>query len=300
MVLKRIISCLAIISVVFLMSCYDVAYDKDEGVSTSSSSGNWTEGLTTKQIVEGMEIKANISNDSTTSKCTDCEEEVFELVWVLPVFIGGNWSVYSLALGEDTDDDWELLLDTVTSEKISDGYWKYTCKTKRTWVPNEYLISYKVCLTDANNKTFTNIVSFSVLPNDATLRITIDPASERNTAKTTLAGFWLTKEWKLYCNIESYWTPVPIESNAITNANAKSYVPVYFRIKSDLTAQGLGIVTHYSNSSFCKTSKITPNAIDALATFQFKFEDLPLEQLRNEPDGAYDYDDVIFKVEVLK
>ncbi len=296
MVLKRIISCLAIISVVFLMSCYDVSYDKDDG---AAATGNWTDGLTTKQIVEGMEVKANISSDDS-SKCTDCEEEVFELVWVLPIFIGGNWSVYSLALGEDTNNDWELLLDTVTSEKISGGYWKYTCKTKRTWVSNEYLISYKICLTDSNNQTFTNIVSFSVLPNDATLRITIDPASERNTAKTSLAGFWLTKEWKLYCNIESYWTPISIESNAVTNTNAKSFVPVYFRIKSDLRAQGIGIVTHYSNSSFCKTSRITPDAVDALATFQFKFEDLPLEQLSQEPDGAYDYDDVIFKVEVLK
>ena len=61
---------------------------------------------------------------------------------------------------------------------------------------------------------------------------------------------------------------------------------------------------HFSNSSYCKVSKLdTPNTIDGKvveATLQYEFEDLPINRLKYEDEGYFDYDDVVFTVDIIK
>jgi hypothetical protein len=105
MVLKRILSCLAMISLVFLMSCYDVDYDKDK---KDSSTEKWWDGLSNQQIFELQEIKGNMS-DVVSSKdvSSDVVEKEIQVEWEWPI---------------DVDEpEWELLAMMDNANGTTDG-----------------------------------------------------------------------------------------------------------------------------------------------------------------------------------
>lgn len=304
MILKRIISCCSMISVALAISCYDVQYDakKDvqnntqndtqDGENTETSDEDWIEGLTPQQIVEGMDVTAIAVNDDL---------KVFKVIWILPTPLEGTWSLKSCTFGENDSENWETLTDQVSSEAIASGV-KYSFYNQSTWYYGQYLITYKICLTDKDGTTYENVVSFLILPANGCIRIKIDPASQRQTEKTSLYGFWLTKEWYTYWNVDYYWSSISLDSDAVTIVKDKASLPVCFKIISEMTDKGLGIVTHYSNSSFCRIERLSKaaDASDTLATFKFSFEDLPINQLRYETTRSFDYNDVIYTVEILK
>ena len=70
MVVKRIISCFAIIGAVVLMSCYDVQLDKEAAVNE-----NWADGLETAVVIERMPVTVEtvLSATKAESESTACK-----------------------------------------------------------------------------------------------------------------------------------------------------------------------------------------------------------------------------------
>lgn len=293
MVLKRIISCLAIISVVFLMSCYDVAYDKDDGAAATS--GNWFDGLTTEQAVKAMDVKANVT---ATSK--DGEESAV-VTWAFPHELDLGFAAWTISV-QTTD-----MVDGKPSifNIISDGTLEWVEKDEEvlyTWKglwKKEYeqkLVTYKVTMKDHtdphNQKEYDNIVSFCVYPNPVKLRIK-SLASERK-SPAELFGYWRSK-WYDICRREINFN-VDLDYTIPEEAPLRPWSHVTFKIKS---YHSFGVTEHLSNSSYCKT-EITKKSDGALATLKYSFEDLPINKISDEPTGYFDYNDVVFTVDVIK
>ncbi|HOP28353.1 MAG TPA: hypothetical protein P5120_18230 [Spirochaetota bacterium] len=296
--MKRIISCLAIISVVFLMSCYDVAYDKDDG---AAATGNWWDGLNTEQAVKAMDIKADIS--STSKSDTD---QAVEVTWAFPHVLDlgcSAWtiSVQTTSIIDGTPSVFEVITDGELTRVIADEEVLYTWKGLFCHTYEEKIVTYKVTMKDhtdpANQKEYDNIVSFIVYPNPVTLRIT-SLASERK-SPAELFGYWRSK-WYDICRRELNFN-VDIEYNLPEEEPLRPWSHVNFKIKS---YHSFGVTEHWSNSSYCKVTKEEPTdeekSSGIKARLKYSFEDLPINKISQEPTGFFDYNDVVFKVEVIQ
>lgn len=315
MVLKRIISCLAMVSVVLLLSCYDVNY-KD---STTADSKEWTDGLTPQQVMEGMEINGSMSSSEVVSKADDATvvEKDIEVSWEWPVDLeepvwevfytfddeATEQPVYGPALSIPSDSNKASSLGSIYSTTAEDGatmLLKIAFKVK--WTAYQKLLQVKIKMRDSNNDVYLNVVTFLVAPNDMTCTIRPDKseAAASSTIYTTqlcaLQGlaFLLNPSDSSYLyqeknRINDYPTPLSwkLEKNKT----------IFFGIETDFISRGLGIVRHQSSSSYCKVRKVATTD-GASATFRYTFEDLPKEQLRFENGKKFDYDDVIFLVDL--
>jgi len=304
MVLKRIISCLAIISVVLIVSCYDVAYDKDDG---AAATGNWWDGLSTKQIVEGMEITASepVSKASKdTNPTTNLNQEI-EVSWVCPIeFLGWSvkYKIIGLADGDNTqgDDGWVTLDEDISIVKleIEKDTFKYKFKHCPFFSTTQYIVYYKIIMKEHNAaEPYENIVSFVVRPESRTLRISLSPETE-NGVPSQLFGHWISN---CLFNIVH---PIKISDYVSQDITVSPCTHVFFWIDSDFRSKFGKTVRHYSNSSYCKVEKLSePNSIPGKiveATLKYNFEDLPIDKLKEEPSGYFDYDDIVFTVDVIK
>jgi len=291
MVLKRMFVCLAMISLVFLLSCYDVDYDKDKDESESQ----WWDGLTTKQMVEGMEIKA-MPVTNKTSKSSSSADQNIEVTWVFPTYIT-NWGIqFKIDSYDGTDNvDWCSIEPVILTTEVDKYTYKYKFTKCITLKTTQYIVYYKIIMTDTNGEKYENIVSFLVYPQDRTLRVTFKDSEA--TVDSTVYGAWVSS-----CLFNLIHT-VP-SSGQYKDFTLSSYSPVYFWINSDFSGKGLGTVTHYSNSSYCKVTKLaTPSSISGKTvevTLQYSFEDLPIDMLSSEDSGYFDYDDVVFTVDIIK
>lgn len=306
MAVKRILSCLTMISIVCLLSCYDVDYDKKD---KNNSSTEWYDGLTNEQVVKAMMITATPVETKTKEVTSTEADTVYEIVWTVPAVLPftkkDNWSIkwgYCLTNDNDGDLTWNDLLNTefaageIQVEPLSNGQNKFWLTVKPPKISGVYLISYKIILNDSNGAQYENIVSFAVYPNNGKLKITVSPESER-AAKTQLFGYWLTS-WNLNSEPSREISLADPAPQLVENVAA--YCPVIFKIKSDLSSIGIeDSVSHYSNSSYCKTTRITKNS-GALATFKLSFEDLPQDMITKEDGNEFDYDDVIIVVDVIQ
>lgn len=310
MVLKRISVCLTMISLVFLMSCYDVSYDKEQRVTAGSSSGNWWDGLSTKQIVEGMEITASSSTSKLTKDTvpTTNVDQKIEVSWVCPIeFLGWSvkYKIIGLANGDNTtsdDDGWVPLGETVSIEKLDID--KDTFKYKFIHCPffstTQYIVYYKIIMKEHNEAVpYENIVSFVVRPNSRTLRISLSSETE-NGVPSQIYGHWISN---CLFNIVH---PIKISDYEPIDIDVSPYTHVFFWIDSDFNAKFGTTVRHYSNSSYCKVEKLSETNVSEIpgetieATLKYSFEDLPIDKLKEEPDGYFDYDDIVFTVDVIK
>jgi hypothetical protein len=307
MVLKRIISCFAMISVVFLFSCYDVEYkDKGNGEAPGSS---WAEGLTTQQIVEGMLITANMSE--TAARTTVADSTEVEVSWECPID-SNDWAVDYSMDGEDwtalssnvIDETAKTVSDpsasfsiTICKATIATDVYRYKFKHLPVFLTSQYIIYYKIKMKDSNGVWYDNIVSYMVLPQNRTLRVTMLLGEMSADVSSILTGYF--NGCLLNLNTHKYDTTTAAPQDFTLNA----FSPVFFGIETDFAQKGFGKVRHYSNSSFCKTVKIPTSNISGKtveATLKCSFEDLPLSRLQFEPSKKFDYNDVVFKVDIIK
>ncbi|HRX49722.1 MAG TPA: hypothetical protein P5120_19515 [Spirochaetota bacterium] len=291
MVLKRIFVCLTMISLVFSLSCYDVDYDKDK----NDSENQWWEGLTTKQMVEGMEITAMPATNKSYKSSSSTEQDI-EVTWVFPSLIS-KWGIqFKIDSIDGTENvDWNSIEPVITTTEVDEFTYKYRFCKCITFTSKQYIVYYKIMMTDTNGEQYENIVSFLVFPEGRQLRITFKDSEA--TVDSKIYGAWLsTCLFNIIHSVSS--------AGSYKNFTLSAYSPVYFWINSDFSSKGFGTVTHYSNSSYCKVTKLaTPSSISGKvveATLQYSFEDLPVDMLRHEDSGYFDYDDVIFTVDIIK
>ncbi len=295
MVLKRIISCLAMVCIAFLVSCYDVQYD-------NAADTSWADGLSTKQIVEGMEITADLSTSKSAASKVDSsspEDTEVEVTWVCPINIC-SWTVAYKVEGllDGETKEWTELdsgHEIVQVEVDKDAY-KYSFKHCPFWSTTQYIVYYKISMTDHNGGPYENIVSFMVYPYGRELRVSMGTSEAAVSSK--IYGHWSDLDCCIFDILHGvnqsvsaqYFTLAPLSK-------------VFFWICSDFTSWNFGNVMHFSNSSYCKVEKVATNSIQGRiveATIQYKFEDLPIDRLRYEDDGYFDYDDVVFTVDIIK
>ena len=292
MVIKRILSCLAIFLIIFILSCYDVKYDDDD----DSSGGNWYDGLSTKQMVEGMEIIAKAANSKSTAS-------EIEVSWVFPTYIT-KWAVkYRIDSYDGNEDvDWSEPDITITNKEVQENsykQYKYFFGHKITFKTTQYIVYYKISMTDTNGEEYENIVSFLVYPDARTLRVTY--AASESSVDCSVYGAWISTCIFNIIKTAAGSSDLPGDYAEFT---LSAYSPVFFWIDSDFASKGLDTVTHYSNSSYCKVTRLaSPSTIAGKtveATLKYSFEDLPQDMLKYEDGKAFDYDDMVFYVDIIK
>lgn len=309
MVVKRIISLLAMFGVVFLISCYDVQLDKESVITNE----NWADGLEPELIIERMPVTVEpvLTVTKAESDTTTCEVEV---TWECPIDTD-QWAV------EVSDDgvDYEALdvvmdgeskgvtgTETVTIIKTPcytvDAVVYYTYSFKCNWaIVNDvnYIGYFKILMPSANpGEFFSTITSFVVFPDGRTLRVTVN--SSDADARSDI--YYNLADNALFTNVNK--NNVPASS---VESSLGSYRLAYFSILTNLSDIGRsGKVRHYSNSSYCRVTKIATSTYNPgpgrtiEATLKYEFEDLPCNLKGYEPGQKFDYNDVIITVDIIK
>lgn len=314
MMVKRILSCLAMVGIVFLMSCYDVQLDKE-----TAANENWADGLDQAVIIERMPVttEAKLSETKageTKAGETNCEVEVS---WECPIDTD-NWAVEVSDNGVDykaLDVEMEGDSKGVTGSEIItivktpcytvDAVVYYTYSFKCNWVIVDdinYIGYFKIMMPTANwtpdkPDYFYTITSFVVFPEGRTLRVNVisSDADARSDIYYNLAS------GALFTGVKKGNVPAsPVERNL------GEYRLAYFSILTNLADIGRsGKVRHYSNSSYCKVTKISDGTVDMgdghkiEATLMYEFEDLPCNLKGYEPGLTFDYDDIVITVDII-
>lgn len=305
MVAKRIISLLAMFGVVFLISCYDVQLDK-------AADENWYEGLTEGQVMEGMEIKGSLNTAAASTKAEGDVQEV-EVTWEWPLELDEpTWEVNYRIDSDEADNvesgelyNGKIYSETSSKASLNDVKVTYaqtgsivylTLCAKITWCSPQTLLTVEVRMLDSNNVPYYNTVTFLVAPYAMNCKIRpgvsdAEALSKLYKAQPSILQSIVNLDAFLYQSGNVF--TMPVDSWTIAQ-----YRPVFFGIESNFSSKGFGTVRHQSSSSYCKVTRDT-TASGARATFKYSFEDLPKDRLRYEPGKAFDYNDVVFYVDLL-
>jgi len=290
---KKLLVLLSSLLVAFMtMACSYVGPDANDEPASS------LKGLTTQQIVEGMEIKANVTSSSRAVE-DESENPEISVTWACPIFFT-NWSITYKVAGDTDEDTWHPVSSSVSCERsdVDTDVYKYSFKHCPIFSTTEYIVYYKVSMQDHNGAWYSNIVSFMVYPKNRQLRITLSDETDAG-APSTLYGLWASN-CVLFPSIHEIFDNDNIP--ATKDVSLAAYSPVIFAIETDFSYMnwsGIDMVIHVSNSSYCKAIKVeTPS--DAEARIKYSFEDLPITRLWAEPEGSFDYNDVVFFVDVLE
>ena len=230
--------------------------------------------------------------------------------------------------GQNADGGWDTLTASVTQEAVEDSITGEDCLffsalilKEQLWFFNNMLATLKVLLPDHNTGVLgESVVTFLVAPEKGlrielieasalapsklfgkftktdSVDVSFDPASFSLIAETTL----------IFDDLQGFAADgVDVPTMTIVNSELPAYAPIKFFIETDFSDPIWGfeneLVTHESNSSYCKVTSITENLPeDTQWRFKYAFEDLPLEKAAFEVNGLFDYNDVVLYVDVLK
>ena len=308
MVLKRIMSLIAMVGVAFLVSCYDVQLDKE------TVNVDWAYNLSDEMIIERMPttVEPVLTATKADSESTTCEVEVS---WECPIDTD-EWSVQVSDDGE-TYSDLDVVMEgeskgvtgseTVTIVKTLcytvDATVYYTYMFKCNWViinDINYIGYFKIRMPSVNaGQFYSTITSFVVFPDGRTLRVNVVSAD----ADASSDIYYNLSSNALFTDVDK--ENVPVSS---VERDLGSYRLAYFSILTDLATIGLsGKVRHCSNSSYCKVTKLDAPVYPLEegdnrtieATLQYEFEDLPCNLRGYEPGETFDYDDVVMTVDII-
>ncbi len=273
----------------------------------------WTDGLTTEQVIKAMPIVVDEvqSDDAVASAAyaltaasggedvSDSVQKEVMVTWALPKgwLPFADWKVY-----EGTDDQtWQAIkVDIVKSEdalEIDSYSFKYLC----FFTLEQHIKYFKIEMVDHNGDTYSNIVSFMVWPLSNSIQITLSDETEASASSDI--SIMLNGGWDTMWNYTSA-TELPLtEQYPTAGKEIPPWTSVRFQIETDFTDWGFedDFSTHVSNSSFCKVTKVAgyPKG-DVQSRLKYSFEDLPLDQVGNEPSKEFDYNDVVLYVDIMK
>jgi hypothetical protein len=163
-------------------------------------------------------------------------------------------------------------------------------------------------MTDHNGEVYDNIVSFMIQPPSQKLKITV--LSETNAkadSKLALIKAFHESPFEPLQDSEYFTIFDVVQDNIGVSAlhELAPKKPVQFAIKTDFKKypQVYSIVkeaVHYSNTSYCKVTKVAnPDPTNIIARIKYQFEDLPANMVDKDNFGYFDYNDVVFLVDIL-
>jgi len=218
-------------------------------------------------------------------------------------------------LGQNDDGTWTTLANEAVVEKVEDSitgelsleFTAYIAK-QNIYFKGDMLATLKVALPDHNTGEMVgSIVTFMVAP-QKNIRVTLVEASA--SAPSSLFGQYTVLDvwnWQLIFKDMQNLNGVDLPSVEILESQLPKFSPVKFSIETDFSDPQWGfentLVRHESNTSFCKVTEVPASQIkeaDVQWRFKYEFEDLPLEKASFENGGLFDYNDLVFYVDVLK
>ena len=235
-------------------------------------------------------------------------------IWV-PVCVEHGWTAPWEILGQNEDGTWTTLANEATVEEVEDSItgelsFEFTAYISRFgfYYKNDMLATLKVALPDHNTgEMIESVVTFMVAPQKP-IRVTLVEASAD--APSSLYGQYSVADlwnWQLIFEDMQNLNGVDLPSETILDSQLPAFAPVKFSIETDFSAPKWGFenttVRHESNTSFCKVTEVSRSEIkedDVMWRFKYAFEDLPLEKASFEAGGKFDYNDLVFYVDVLK
>ena len=280
------------------------------GIGDDDSGDNWWDGLSTQQMVDGMMIEASESQQPA-SRASE-EGKNIQVTWSLPVKFT-NWRI-SVKYGNDEKViyDYEDLANREVDIEIKTGQtewdatevWIFKFFHKVIVIPTQFIVTYKIEMIDHNGDKYENVVSFMVFPENRKLNVSLNANEIESGA---LSSLYYIQPYQVLpiCHIPEGSTKVFDDihaDNGTFSINLNSFHDVQFAILTDFTYQnwdGITKIAHYSNTSYCKVTKEENPNDGAEATFKYAFEDLPITRLSAERDGKFDYNDVVFYVDVV-
>jgi hypothetical protein len=156
-------------------------------------------------------------------------------------------------------------------------------------------------MKDSNGDVYWNTVTFLVAPYDMKMTITPKDSSAAAVSKLYLAQLCPLQGIDLLLNPDHdyyiYKSGNLISREKTVTQTLGAWKNVFFGIESDFNFKGYGMVQHISSSSYCKVKRVS-NDNKTPVIFEYKFEDLPQDKTGDEPLGSFDYNDVIFTVQL--
>lgn len=300
MISGRTLFSFAMSSIIILFSCHGVNYNDKK-----SDSDNWHDDLTNEEIVDWTEIIADGSADNedlqTVSISWECPIKKSD--WSIEYSYTGNdgdWTILTSELVEENANKTSTDNITIYKTDISTGNstnYRYRFSHNPVLTDLQYIVYYKIIMTDSRDKSYDNIVPYVVFPQGKTLRVTVSSECESSMPSDIYATWDRTTP--IFNQVRTSMIPSNSVEKILTGVSSIS-----FWIETDFSSSGLeDPVKHYSNSSYCKVTKLsTPNSIEGKtvdATLKLSFEDYPKELLSHNP-AVFDYNDIVFTVDIIQ
>ncbi|MBN2529530.1 MAG: hypothetical protein JXR76_24290 [Deltaproteobacteria bacterium] len=294
----------------------------------------WTDGLSLEEVVSVMPVTVDLAEPAAPQASNLVKRNIvaadsttdtaIKITWAWPVaWCTGEiaeyctssklWKIY----GQDENGEWQPLPASIVKKTIKNsvtGEFDYEWSAYFSWIPQHVLTYFKVSLPDHNTGAlYESIVTFFVtppLPNllqPSDIRVSLLEASAK--APSKLYGMVGASKGKasqeVFTSLQNFAGGVDLPSATLVTSQLPFNHPIKFAIETDFSATEWGfanpVVVHESNSSFCKVTEVTDNVpTDTIWRFKFAFEDLPLDKASFEAGGLFDYNDLVFYVDVLK
>lgn len=290
----------------------------------SNQQASWADDLTPAQVFSVMPVSVDMEGGSASpqvtgiSKMSAVPEEAIKITWRIPKHIFDVWGwthpfeIYS----QNEDGGWEVLPANITRSEVEDSItgaidfvWMAIVSSSKCHFKGGMLATLKVSLPDHNTGVpVESIVTFMVAP-DKDIRVSLVEASA--VAPSSLYGQYSSVEGSLFSwnlvfkDMQNFVGGVDMPEVKILKDSLPAFSPVKFYIESDFSGTGWDfeedVVVHESNTSFCKVTEVTQDVpADTMWRLKYSFEDLPLEKSAIEANGLFDYNDLVFYLDILK
>ena len=291
-------------------------------VGPNSEQGNWWDSLSRQEVFEATTVVINGSDVDGSRADGDTITKDIDITWALPFELpvcpnGGAFTI-TWSYNEDFSEPKDVAIDDADMSvvkgkvawEVSDVFVYKFCKYF-SFKANEYIVYFKLNMTDHNGAKYQTIVSFMVFPKDKTLRIRTAPAESDAGAINTLYRInctQFTPTVNLPADATLLFDDAALDEAAASTSKTQILDALnLFQLAiltdfSGLTGDDLKLA-RYSNTSFCKVIPVA-KVSGADATLKYSFEDLPLQMLGTEAPGSdgvrrFDYNDVVVYVDIM-
>jgi hypothetical protein len=308
------IYCAAVTAALVITGCIPQPGD-DESTDAQEQDTVWSDGLTPEQVIKAMPIIVNEAAPAASEETgvasaklalTDATQTDKDLLvtWAVPAgaLPFSSWTVYEgdgqswnpISADIQYSETWPEVLEIEKYPFEATYYW---FNWKCTFTTEQHIKYFRIVMTDHNGDKYENIVSFMVWPYTNPIQITLSDETEAEAASDIsimLNGGW-DSMWKY-----TQTTELPLTETI--GQDIDPWTSVRFQIATDFTGWGFeeNLSTHVSNSSFCKVTKVDPPNDTVQSRLKYSFEDLPIDQVGQEPTKEFDYNDVVLYVDIMK
>lgn len=279
--------------------------EETEEVDADETVVQWTEGLTTQEIIESMPVwveaggadvdETAVDNGvAVTRRAMGCST-IPRISFCLPESVVTFLDFENATLNfwwRAWNGDWVQIFPVVQRELVEDSF--VFSFEDEPMMPQQTVRYYKIdYVDDHNGETYSTIVTFAVSPNSNPIQVTLSDETEAAATSDLLLNYNL-----LWPDINQQEKP----QTQTIEGMIPPCTPINLQINTDFSALGFNSYEfpHTSNSTFCKVSVETPPADSNVAQrLKYQFEDLPISRLNVEPNHQFDYNDVVVYLDLM-